>query len=180
MLKTETRAIEVAKSLINQLAFQEESKGTQSELYLENLYIQKTLYFAQVLSLKFFDQELFQDDCQAWLHGPVIPEVYKTFRYDKPSLMRLESNNLFTEMIIELILEILDGSDAPYLEKISHEENKAWSKVYVPNIKHIIIPKQSIRDDVPQNFFEKTKEFFRTKREYGQSLITSDMDKLEF
>jgi len=47
---------------------------------LTNLKLQKLLYFAQAWYLVFYKHPLFDNEIQAWVHGPVIPEIYSRFK----------------------------------------------------------------------------------------------------
>ena len=47
---------------------------------ISNLKLQKLVYYAQGLHLACFDRPLFNEDIQAWAHGPVIPELYYKYR----------------------------------------------------------------------------------------------------
>lgn len=44
------------------------------------LMLQKLLYFIQGTSYALHNQPMFMEDCEAWAHGPVYPEVYDLFR----------------------------------------------------------------------------------------------------
>lgn len=44
------------------------------------LALQKLLYFAQGFQKSFVNQFLFEEDCEAWAHGPVYRNVYNKFR----------------------------------------------------------------------------------------------------
>lgn len=44
------------------------------------LALQKLLYYVQGFYYAFNDKFLFTDDCQAWVHGPVYPEVYHRYK----------------------------------------------------------------------------------------------------
>lgn len=43
------------------------------------LALQKLLYFSQSFHKVFLDIFLFDDDCEAWVHGPVYNDIY--FKY---------------------------------------------------------------------------------------------------
>lgn len=43
------------------------------------LALQKLLYFAQGFSKAFTGEFLFKEDCEAWIHGPVYPDIYKKY-----------------------------------------------------------------------------------------------------
>ncbi len=47
---------------------------------MTNLRLQKLVYYTQAWHLAVTGQPLFGDDFQAWIHGPVIPELYRRYR----------------------------------------------------------------------------------------------------
>ena len=47
---------------------------------LTNMKVNKLLYFAQGHYLKKYGKPLFDDKIEAWDHGPVIPDVYSTYK----------------------------------------------------------------------------------------------------
>jgi len=47
---------------------------------ISNLKLQKLVYYAQGFHLAIFDQPLFQERIEAWLHGPVIPDLYHAYK----------------------------------------------------------------------------------------------------
>ncbi len=49
---------------------------------LTNLKLQKLVYYAQAWNLANFDVALFEEDFEAWIHGPVLPSLYKLYRSD--------------------------------------------------------------------------------------------------
>ena len=44
------------------------------------LMLQKLLYFIQGVYSALYGRPIFEEDCRAWVHGPVYPEVYELFR----------------------------------------------------------------------------------------------------
>ncbi|EDM68295.1 possible prophage ps3 protein01-like protein [Moritella sp. PE36] len=47
---------------------------------ITNLKLQKITYYAQGFYLALFDKPLFDDEIQAWAHGPVIPDLYHKYK----------------------------------------------------------------------------------------------------
>ena len=47
---------------------------------ISNLKLQKLLYYMQGYHLAFFDERLFEDKLEAWMYGPVVPDVYHRFK----------------------------------------------------------------------------------------------------
>lgn len=46
-----------------------------------NLKLQKLLYYAQAWHLVFFNGEsLFDDPIEAWVHGPVVPAIFRRYK----------------------------------------------------------------------------------------------------
>lgn len=46
-----------------------------------NMKLQKMLYYAWVRYYKQFGEYLFRDDIYAWKYGPVVPKVYREYRF---------------------------------------------------------------------------------------------------
>ena len=61
--------------------------GYTDEL-ITNLKLQKLLYYAQGCVMALTDEPLFDEDIQAWEHGPVVPEIYHKYKsYGKSGIM---------------------------------------------------------------------------------------------
>ncbi len=97
-----------------------------NELHPEPLKLQKLLYFAQGYSYAFYDHELFPDEFEAWVHGPVIPKIY--FKYKDYSYNPI-AEDYELEPLDEEVLTILNyvknnyaKYDAKFLEELTHNE----------------------------------------------------------
>ena len=49
-----------------------------------NIVIQKLCYYAQAMHLAVYNEPLFEEKILAWEKGPVVEEVYKTYKYYNP------------------------------------------------------------------------------------------------
>lgn len=47
---------------------------------ITNLRLQKLVYYAQAWHLAIYQEPLFSEDFQAWVHGPVIPQLYTQYK----------------------------------------------------------------------------------------------------
>lgn len=47
---------------------------------MTHLKVQKLLYYSQAWHLANFNQRLFDEDLEAWTHGPVVPSVWRKYR----------------------------------------------------------------------------------------------------
>ena len=99
----------------------------ESGSFISNLKLQKLLYYVQAWHLAVFNKPLFAAKFEAWVHGPVIPELYRQYReygwrnidaeVEKPDLPA----NL--EAFIEEVLDEYGPLDARRLEYLTHRED---------------------------------------------------------
>jgi uncharacterized phage-associated protein len=77
---------------------------------LSNLVLQKLLYFIQAGSLIYLHTPAFDEEIQAWQYGPVVPEAYKEFKYNKKELEAIQiSEEFINSPLAELIRVILNS-----------------------------------------------------------------------
>jgi len=48
--------------------------------FITNLKLQKLLYYAQGFHLAILGSRLFDEEIYRWMHGPVVPEIYRAFK----------------------------------------------------------------------------------------------------
>ena len=84
---------------------------------ITNLKLQKLVYYAQAWYLANYGKPLFADDFQAWIHGPVIPDLYQTYK-------TFGSGPIVTAFQLKDIEKDLDSDTAEYLNEVA--------KVYMP------------------------------------------------
>lgn len=94
------------------------------------LKLQKLVYYAQAWSLAFYNS-LFEEDFQAWVHGPVIPSLYIHFKeYGSANISKVSSldSSLLEKgeiNVLDLVWSVYGKYDAKYLERLTHIE-KPW------------------------------------------------------
>ena len=69
-----------AKYNLQQVADYFISWSNETEDAITNLKLQKLVYYAQAWFLGHTQSALFPEDVQAWVHGPVVPELYKQYK----------------------------------------------------------------------------------------------------
>lgn len=97
------------------------------------LMLQKLLYFIQGIYSALYGKPIFVEDCRAWLHGPVYPEVYDLFRdfkynpIDDARFALLEgTEDALTDdekKAIDLVVNTFGMYGGKVLEKITHNED---------------------------------------------------------
>lgn len=92
-----------------------------------HLRVQKLLYFAQAWHLLALERPLFDEDMQAWAHGPVVPSVFHVFKQYGWDPLPLGGNTDGIEEdslgILEQIVDIYGDYSAKRLERMTHEED---------------------------------------------------------
>lgn len=97
---------------------------------LTNLKLQKLLYYAQAWHLVYFKgRPIFDEDFQAWVHGPVLPSQYHRFKKYawQPILEEIKKPDLSAELV-KYLGDIIDNfgiETATALELMTHSE-RPW------------------------------------------------------
>ena len=90
-----------------------------------NLKLQKLLYYAQAWHLAINNNEpLFSEDFEAWVHGPVIPSIFRTYKSykwspidDVPLTQRVADSHL------QEVWRVYGTLKAFELERLTHSED---------------------------------------------------------
>lgn len=59
------------------------SEAHRRGIKMTNLKLQKLLYYAQAWHLAIIDKPLFPERIEAWVHGPVVPPVFGSFKHHR-------------------------------------------------------------------------------------------------
>ena len=103
---------------------------------ITNLALQKSLYYVQGFYRAFHDVFLFEDDCEAWVHGPVYKEIYHRYSgYGFGAINSTDSEIEFDDASFSTDEKTLTDSVIKYLccysgrtlEKFTHVETP-WLK----------------------------------------------------
>ncbi|EAF2349116.1 DUF4065 domain-containing protein [Listeria monocytogenes] len=96
--------------------------------------LQKMLYYAYAWTLTLTNEKeddlrnkLFPDKFEAWVHGPVIPEIYQEYKeYGYTNIPKCESeiniDNKDIESILNQVMSVYGKFDGNELESITHQE----------------------------------------------------------
>ncbi len=96
---------------------------------LTNLKLQKLLYYAQAWHLALYDTPLFDDELEAWVHGPVVPSVYREYKSFGWQPIYLDPERYAIALPeevaahLEEIYRVYGGYTGHQLELMSHNED---------------------------------------------------------
>lgn len=91
-----------------------------------HLKVQKLVYYTQAWYLANFDLPLFDEDMQAWTHGPVVPSVYEKYRGSGFDVLPVEAKPRIPDEIVPFLRAVYEKYGqftAKRLEQITHEED---------------------------------------------------------
>lgn len=112
---------------------------------LSNMHLQKLVFFAHGYYMALFNRPLVSDRIEAWEFGPVIKDLYHTFKSygGKPvsayySTQDPNTGELVFEMVensqdltlIRAVFELLRNKTAIELSEITHRKDTPWAAVY--------------------------------------------------
>ncbi|MCL2036427.1 MAG: DUF4065 domain-containing protein [Oscillospiraceae bacterium] len=138
-----------------------------NELHPDTLKLQKLLYFTQGISYCMCDEEFFSEQFQAWVHGPVIPEVY--YRYKKYGRTPINLSYSMPELtvnqgeVLEHVKEIYGKYSGKQLESLTHKQDpwlNARKELMPDERNNKTISKQSIADYFIGLMFQPTEEIW--------------------
>lgn len=94
---------------------------------ITHLKLQKLVYYAQAWYLALFDQLLFEEELQAWVHGPVAPSLYNLYKEygwmpitEKVAMPDINEEKIYKHL--DEVYEVFGGFTAFELERMTHEE----------------------------------------------------------
>ena len=121
--------------------------------YISNLKLQKLVYYAQAWHLALHDTPLFEEDFEAWVHGPVIPALYREYKsYGWEPILQDVEKPEFPESVENFLLEVAEvyfACDAYELERMTHQEAPwimARGKLSMDTPCNAIISKESMKE----------------------------------
>ena len=118
------KALDIAKWLINE--------AVQYNITITPMKLQKLLYYAQAYALGMSGEPLFNDEIQAWKHGPVIPVVYNAYsKYGRAPITETDTAQI-GEDVASLIRSVIKDKgyfSALELSEMTHNE-LPWQEAF--------------------------------------------------
>lgn len=117
---------------------------------VSNLKLQKLVYYAQGFHLAVFDKPLFDEQIEAWTHGPVVPSVYHHYKQHGSGSIPFPTDfdaNVFSAQQTDLLNEVqqIYGQYSAWrLRELTHEE-APWKNNFKPDAVSLEIPVEEMR-----------------------------------
>ena len=180
------KAYKNVKEAINNLKSSQENKeDDEIEIIAEYLImtgkeitplaLQKILYYAQGFYKAFFGKFLFDNDCEAWVHGPVYTKIYEKYKNFKSANIQLyidyDIGDIIADekrSILDVIIKYFGYYNGKALEKMSHYETP-WI-----NAREGLLPTENSNNIINKLDIE---EYFKKVREKYNMINILDIKK---
>ena len=142
-------------------------RGIEEGIPVTQMKLQKMVYFAHGIHLALYGNPLIKETFQAWKYGPVVRDIYNSFKFygSQPisdtiylfstELLEADLKNLDENACkaIEITWNTLKGLNAAQLSNWTHKEGSPWRAAYIEGVNEVAIPNESI-----QHYFEQFLE----------------------
>ncbi|RKZ51905.1 MAG: hypothetical protein DRR16_14265 [Candidatus Parabeggiatoa sp. nov. 3] len=134
---------------------------------ISHLKLQKLMYYAQAWSLALNSSGLFEEDFEAWTHGPVLPSLWERFKAFDQDSIPLTAINSTPEILTEdenLLSDILNSYgdlSAKHLEELTHSETpwrEARGNLPIEMASHNIISQKMMQAYYRKRYEEQDDE----------------------
>jgi uncharacterized phage-associated protein len=136
---------------------------------LTPMKVQKLVYFAHGWYLALTDLPLISERIEAWQYGPVIPDLYREFKYcgnapitalgtavrfaggrmlfESPTLddYPADEERQKARKIVGRVFEIYGHFSAAQLSNATHMDDSPLQKVYKEGVRFLVIPDETIK-----------------------------------
>lgn len=94
--------------------------------FMSNWKLQKLVFYAQAWHLALYGKPLFEEDFQAWIHGPVIPLLHQKYKHFGWQPILEETHPELPKDVVQFLEEVAEeyfACDAYELEQMTHAED---------------------------------------------------------
>lgn len=122
--------------------------------------LQKLCYYAQSWFLANYGKPLFPNRFEAWVHGPVSPDLYQKYRYwGWTNIPKIENPPIFDDERVTAILEQV------------YEEYGRFTADELENMTHKELPWKDARGDcMPQDYSRNPISLIKMREYYGKRI----------
>ena len=124
---------------------------------VSNRELQKLMYLAQLIHLGKHDVRLFDGQFQAWVYGPVLPELYRQLRRFGARAIPSDED-VFPEAttipegakerdLLDAVCDTFLPLSAADLVRVTHWHKGAWAKRYKPGVLGVVITDADIKEE---------------------------------
>ena len=139
---------------------------------ISNLKLQKLVYYAQAWHLAIHGTSLFEEDFQAWVHGPVVPALHQEYKAFGWQPIQADASANLPENVLSFLDEVAqEYSDCNgyELEQMTHAEapwNIARGDLQADVPSYAVIEKAWMKEYYGARVEENTEDKIEAASEY--------------
>ncbi len=131
--------------------------------------LQKLCYYAQAWHFYYYNKPLMNTDFQAWIHGPVSPQLYDLYRrYGFDEIPAVDKSKVFeldrhTASVLNAVYIVYGQYSGDELEARTHSETpwlKARGKLPPYQISHAVIAPELMMEYCQKSINPNTGDYF--------------------
>ena len=134
-------------------------KGIQENRQVDQMKVQKLVYFAHGWHLAITGKPLLNESIEAWSFGPVIPSLYHVLKHsgNQPIRTTIQTDGTTSDdkeltLYLEQIWKLYTPFTGIQLSNMTHEEATPWSAI-AREFKNQIPPNTPLGDEAIRNYF---------------------------
>lgn len=130
---------------------------------ISTMKLQKLTFFAQGWALALLGQPLFEEEFQAWTHGPVSPVLFQYHRgkyalesqtFTQGNIQQLDQRE---RTIIDLVVQNYGALSGPQLGEMSHASGTPWASTRkAENLGNGDSSRRTIEKELISSYFKST------------------------
>jgi uncharacterized phage-associated protein len=124
---------------------------------LSNLKLQKLVYYAQGISLGLYQKPLFSEKIEKWIHGPVVPDLYRTYKRFRSRAIQAPK---------EFDISIIDDDTRELLDEV-YKVYGRFSASALRNMSHLEPPWVDAEDS-EEISLESMEKYFKSRVNNGE------------
>lgn len=146
--------------------------ANQTGATVSNLKLQKLVYYAQAWYLAIHGTPLFEEDFQAWVHGPVVPALYQKYKGFGWQPIQADGSPVLPKEIVSFLDEVAQeylDCDGYELEQMTHAEvpwNIARADLQADAPSYAVIEKVWMKEYYGARVKENTEDKTEAASEY--------------
>lgn len=145
---------------------------------ISNMKLNKLLYFGQGYYLQEYGKPMFDDEFEAWPHGPVVPTVYYQYNeYGRNPITEYDQDaaRLVPDDVADILMSVAQKYgryNAATLRGMTHAPGTPWAQVYRDGERDIQIPVSIMRD-----YFENAPPLTNVEIQFSEDDFIGYRDK---
>ena len=163
--KAKYTAQDIAKWFLYKNYAEQKAKVAENDNYevydgITHLKLQKLLYNAQGVFLAIKNKKLYEDDLEAWSHGPVVKDVYDTYCVfgrnpiiipatpENNEVVRKIEEDKEVKEILDMVYDSFSIYTAWELREMSHIKGSPWDSTPKNEVIDVELIKQYFKNEV--------------------------------